>query len=172
MDGPNGSAAVPPWSEADERAVLGLAMYQRSAAGVVLTMLRPEDFYRPRHKVIFEAIKAVVATDPDATPDPVLVRSELERTGCLGDIGEPSLLTDLLAEAPMLSQTTAHAGNVKRRSQVRAVQALGWELMQAAAEVELDRCRQIVDQVRAVLGWAGDVQVELGGRFVLGEPGP
>ena len=47
---------VPPQAVEVEEAVLGAMLIEREAATIALQLLRPEDFYKPANKHIFETL--------------------------------------------------------------------------------------------------------------------
>src|SRR5215470_3859731 len=84
-------APQPPHSIEAEQAVLGGLLLDTAAWDNVADVIIPEDFYRPDHKLIFQAI-ATLATN-SKPPDVVTVvgelerRSELEQAGGLAYLG-------------------------------------------------------------------------------------
>ncbi len=50
------SLRVPPHSVEAEESVLGAVLLDSDAANVALEKLQPDDFYRPAHQAIFEAV--------------------------------------------------------------------------------------------------------------------
>src|ERR1043165_2592422 len=80
----------------------GAALLSRDAIGAVSEQgLRPEDFYRPAHQHIFDAIRALYATGAPA--DTITVADELRRAGLLEQIGGTEVLHALQNATPAIS---------------------------------------------------------------------
>lgn len=73
---------MPPHNLEAEESVLGALLLSRDAIGVVAERgLSPDDFYRPAHRHIYDAIRSLYAS---AGPvDVVTVADELRRNGLL-----------------------------------------------------------------------------------------
>ena len=77
---------VPPHDDMAEQAVLGSMFLDREAAAVALEVLTGEDFYRPDHKMVFEAAEELYRS---AAPiDVVTVKNKLEEKGRSGFSGK------------------------------------------------------------------------------------
>ena len=76
---------VPPHNLEAEESVLGALLLSREAIGTVSELgLTPEDFYRPAHRHIYDAVRSLYAS---AGPvDVVTVADELRRHGLLDEI--------------------------------------------------------------------------------------
>ena len=75
----------PPQDEAAEQAVLGGMLLSKDAIADVLERLRPGDFYRPAHQIVYDAILDLYGRGEPA--DAVTVAAELDRRGLLRRIG-------------------------------------------------------------------------------------
>lgn len=84
---------VPPHSVEAEEFVLGACLRRPAAWEHIVQIVRPEDFYDPRHTSIFRALCEVGRRSEPV--DLVSVSAELERTGTLGAVGEASRLAAL-----------------------------------------------------------------------------
>ena len=72
---------VPPHSIEAEESVLGAVMLSAEAASVALEQLRAEDFYRPSHQSVFEAVMAHLDTLGPMFVEPVSVGIFVKTTG-------------------------------------------------------------------------------------------
>ena len=85
-NGSNGAVAPPQNIEAEE-SVLGAMMISEGAINAVTldVRLEPEDFYRPRHRLIFEAIRSLnmrgEPVDSLTVPEALAARGQLEEAG-------------------------------------------------------------------------------------------
>lgn len=68
---------------AAEMACLGAAVQSRDAAETMAEILRPGDFYRPKHQLVAEALDRIIETGGDVSP--VAVLDELRRGGTASD---------------------------------------------------------------------------------------
>jgi len=84
-----------------EQSVLGAAMLSGEAASIAVEKLRFEDFYRPAHQSIFEAVLALF--DGDQAIDAITVSDWLRRNGALDRVGGISALNDLMDSVPATS---------------------------------------------------------------------
>ena len=62
-----GGGRVPPHNIEAEESVLGAIMLSPDAANVALEKLRPEDFYKPAHQLVFEAVTALFKASSSST---------------------------------------------------------------------------------------------------------
>lgn len=100
----NGSEPLPPWDEQAEQAVLGAMLLSRDAILDVAAILDDQDFYRPSHAAVYDAVLSLHLNGGRA--DAILVASELERRGELGRVGGAPYLHTLIAAVV----TPANAG--------------------------------------------------------------
>ncbi|MBU6145809.1 MAG: replicative DNA helicase, partial [Paenibacillaceae bacterium] len=75
---------TPPAHQEAEQAVLGAILIDTTMIVSMMELLRPEDFYRESHKVIYEAMIAVAATQPI---DIVTLASKLHNAQQLERVG-------------------------------------------------------------------------------------
>ncbi|MFW5934065.1 MAG: DnaB-like helicase N-terminal domain-containing protein, partial [Actinomycetota bacterium] len=94
----SGYDRVPPHSLDAEVSVLGASLLSRSAASDVVEQLRPDDFYRNAHRVVFEAVRDLTATGEAV--DTVTVTEWLARRDRLDEVGGPAALHDLTVAVP------------------------------------------------------------------------
>src|SRR4026209_710303 len=95
------TAPVPPQNLDAEESVLGAMMLSPGAIGAVSGVLPASDFYRARHRTIYNAPTAWI--DPAAKSWPVdatALCDELERRGELAEIGGRTRITELAALVP------------------------------------------------------------------------
>lgn len=129
---------IPPQNLDAEEHVLGAMMLSKSAIATIADEVRPEDFYRESHAVIF-----ATALELDARGEPVdalTLRDALERktlrngTNALEFVGGPVRIHSLAALVPAVANAPHHARIVReaarRRDLIQAgseVSRLGWE---------------------------------------------
>ena len=110
---------VPPHDVEAEIAVLGSMLLDPEAAGRVVSLLRPEHFYRGPHADVFRVLTEVY--DENRAIDIVLLREELQRRGLLDKIGGTSFLSRVMASVPTAANAEHYARIVKDAGLRRAV---------------------------------------------------
>jgi len=142
---------MPPQSLEAEQSVLGAIMLDREALLAVLEILRPEDFYREAHRVIYRAI--IDLYERNEAVDMLTVTEELRRQGLLEAAGGVAYLADLTGEVPNVAHAEYYAQMVKDaatlRSLVQAASKIIDMAMEQAQEVEqiLDEAERLIFEV-------------------------
>ena len=109
---------VPPHNIDAEESVLGALLLSRDAIGTVSEMgLNPQDFYRPAHRHIFDAVRALYSSGSPA--DTVTVADELRRAGLLAEVGGPETLHELQNSTPAISSAGHYAKIVQETALLR-----------------------------------------------------
>lgn len=104
-----------------EEALLGAALLSAEALVVLAKQVRPDDFYKPAHGHIAEALTRCYEEDLPA--DPVTVRDLLQRAGLLEAIGPESILVELQARTPSTSNAARYAAIVHDHATLRRLLA-------------------------------------------------
>lgn len=135
---------VPPQSVEAEQAVLGGLLLDPSAWDQVADVINERDFYRPDHRLIFDAIGALAGA---AKPcDAVTVSEQLERTGKLESAGGLAYLSSLARDTPTAANVRAYADIVRERSILRQLIHAGTEIAAAVYKNEGETARELVDR--------------------------
>lgn len=102
-----------------ERSLLGSLMVVSAEAtrGVVRAGLRAAEFSTEKHALIFEAIVRVANTGAD--PDLVLVWHDLEATGNMKRVGQPSEISALVDALPDPENAPYYAQIVREQAALR-----------------------------------------------------
>ncbi|MBW8827473.1 MAG: replicative DNA helicase, partial [Acidobacteria bacterium] len=99
---------VPPHNLDAEESLLGAMLLSRDAiVSATEVGLGAEEFYKPAHGHVYDAITSLYAAGEPA--DPVTVAEELRRAGLLEAIGGPALLLTLQAGTPATSNAGRYA---------------------------------------------------------------
>jgi len=138
-DGPRISgAAVPPHNAEAEESVLGAVMLSADAANEALERLKPEDFYRPAHQSIFDAITRLY--DGNQPIDAITVSDALRRSEQLDRVGGVEYLTlALQSDLPIeevVDAAEAKVFAVAERQVGDGLVAVGPMLQQALEKME------------------------------------
>ncbi|MFH1694663.1 MAG: replicative DNA helicase [Patescibacteria group bacterium] len=110
-------AKLPPQDLESEQSVLGALMLDKNAVASVVDLLRPDDFYKKAHGVIYEA--AMHLWDRQEPIDILSVTSELNKMKQLKEVGGSSYLTDLVNSVPTASHVLHYGKNVKEKRILR-----------------------------------------------------
>jgi replicative DNA helicase len=115
------SGKRPPQNQEAEVSVLGsILLSEQALDGILIDVkLRPDDFYRPRHGVIFGAmIRLKEKADPEPV-DVLTVSDELERANQLEEVGGREYVHSLPNLVPAAANARHYARIVKEHSMLR-----------------------------------------------------
>jgi replicative DNA helicase len=124
---------VPPQNQEAETSVLGAILLSEQALDGLLidVQLRPDDFYRERHRLIF---RAMIALKEKTSPEPVdvlTVCEELARSGTLEEAGGRAYVHSLPNLVPS-------AGNVRQYGRIVKNHALLRRLLDTTGRIQED----------------------------------
>ena len=105
---------VPPQAVEVEEAVLGAMLIEHEAATIALQLLRPEDFYKPANKHIFETLFDLYERDNPL--DLLTVESELRDKNLLDAVGGAGYLADLTRSVSSAANIDYHAQIISEKS--------------------------------------------------------
>ena len=110
---------IPPHNVDAEASLLGAMMLSEDAISIVLGGLAAEDFYKPAHRHVFDAIRSLsIAGEP---VDPVTVGEELRRAALLDGVGGLDALVRLQNATPAISSADRYAKIVRDAARLRRV---------------------------------------------------
>jgi len=132
---------IPPHNTEAEESVLGSMLLSRDAIAEVLELLREDDFYRPAHRTVFNAILGLYSHGQAV--DAVTVSEELRRGGQLADIGGAPFLHTLLAGVPTAANAAYYARIVKEAGTLRRLIDVGTRIVQLGYETPQDTERAV-----------------------------
>jgi replicative DNA helicase len=137
-------APVPPHSIEAEQAVIGGLLLDASAWDNVADVVKQEDFYRPDHQLIFEAIGTLAANGKPC--DVVTVSEQLERNAKLEEAGGLAYLGTVARDTPSAANVRAYAEIVRERSLLRQLIQAGGEIASAVFANDGRTARDLVDE--------------------------
>ena len=108
---------VPPQNIDAEQAVLGAMLIKKEAIAEVSQILRPEDFYRDAHKIVYEAMLTLFNKNEPA--DIVTVSDYLNNENLMEKVGGVTFITALANTVPTAANVTYHAKIVREKSDLR-----------------------------------------------------
>ncbi len=98
---------LPPQNVEAEQAVLGAILLDNQALYKALEVIGPDEFYRPAHRRIFEAM--IELSEQNQVVDLVTLTDHLQHAGTLDGVGGSAYLTDLAQSVATASSVTHHA---------------------------------------------------------------
>lgn len=108
---------VPPQNIDAEQAVLGAMLIKKEAIAEVAQILRPEDFYRDAHKIVYEAMLNLFNKNEPA--DIVTVSDYLNNENLMEKVGGVTFITALANTVPTAANVTYHAKIVREKADLR-----------------------------------------------------
>ena len=108
---------VPPQSIEAEESLLGAMLLSEQAISAVTNVVTADDFYKPAHRHIFDAIQSLYAAGEGV--DPVTVADELARAEVLDSIGGSARLVTLQARTPAITNALHYAKIVEEKALLR-----------------------------------------------------
>jgi replicative DNA helicase len=102
-----------------EQSVLGSIFINPDKMIEVTEHLKPEDFYKPAHKILFKAMMSL--SDRGEAIDIVTVKSTLEVNNELNLVGNVSYLAEIINAVPTSSNAEHYAKIVAKKAQLRAI---------------------------------------------------
>ena len=134
----------PPQSVISEQAILGGLMVDNSALDSVVDVLRPEDFYRRDHRLIYEEIAKLIQGSHPA--DYLTVYESLKTAGVENDVGGLPYLTELVNSSPSAANIRRYAEIVHDKSILRQLISVGDRIVTNALAPEGRETRSILDE--------------------------
>ncbi len=129
---------IPPHSLEAEEAVLGAMFLDEDAVYAAMELLKPEDFYRADHRILFETIVELQMTGQPA--DIILVKEKLEEKKLFEQVGGARGLAEVAA-------SVGNSSNVRNYAKIVAEKSLLRKLIKAADKIQ-------------EMGYGGDVSAQ------------
>ena len=137
-------APAPPHSVEAEQAVLGGLLLDPAAWENVADVVTQQDFYRPDHQLIFDAIGALAGAGKPC--DVVTVSQHLESTGKLESAGGLAYLGSVARDTPTAANVRAYAEIVRERSLLRQLIRAGTDIAADVYNNKGESARDLVDR--------------------------
>jgi replicative DNA helicase len=138
-----GDTRVPPNDQAAEMSTLGGMLLSGDAIADVLELVKAEDFYFPKHEIIFNAINTVFARQEPT--DVIMITEQLTRDGNLNKIGGASYLHTLESSVPTAANATYYASIVADKAILRKLVQSGTRITQLGYAAEGDPSELVND---------------------------
>jgi replicative DNA helicase len=135
--GARSEGRVPPHNLDAEESLLGAMLLSRDAIVAATEVgLGADEFYKPGHGHVFEAITSLYGAGEPS--DPVTVAEELRRAGLLEAIGGPAVLVSLQASTPATSNAARYARIISELSLLRRLIGVAAEIAEIGYSVPDD----------------------------------
>ena len=144
---------IPPHNDYAERAVLGAMLIDDKAIGLTQQYLRPEDFYSPRHRKIFEAILSL--SDKGTRPDLLTLNGELSKAGRLDEAGGNDYIAALTHSVPSSANAEYYARIVHNQAMRRSLIQISGESAAKAYDETIEP-RYILEEAQQNLFYISD----------------
>ncbi|GAA3814932.1 replicative DNA helicase [Cellulomonas soli] len=138
---------TPPQDLDAERSVLGGMMISKDAIADVIEQLRGQDFYRPAHEVVYDAILDLYGRGEPA--DAITVADELTKRGEITKIGGAPYLHTLISSVPTAANAGYYARIVRERSILRKLVEAGTRIVQLGYGTDGGDVDEIVNNAQA-----------------------
>ncbi|HVF75934.1 MAG TPA: replicative DNA helicase [Acidimicrobiales bacterium] len=142
---------VPPHNLQAEESLLGAMLLSRDAIVDAVQIVGADDFYKPAHGHVFEAITSLYGQGEPV--DPVTVSDELRRADLLDHIGGSATLVSLQANTPAISNAARYARIVEEHALLRRLIGVAGEIAELGydvpddVEAAVDRAESMVFEV-------------------------
>ena len=138
---------TPPQDIAAEQSVLGGMMISKDAIADVIEQLRGNDFYRPAHEAIYDAVLDLYGRGEPA--DAVTVADELTKRGEMTRIGGAPYLHTLISMVPTAANAGYDARIVRERAVLRRLVEAGTRIVQLGYATDGGDVDEIVNNAQA-----------------------
>jgi replicative DNA helicase len=144
----NDVGRVPPHNLQAEESLLGAMLLSKDAIAVASEILGADDFYKPAHGHIFEAVTSLSAAGEPA--DPVTVSDELRRANLLEAVGGVPALVHLQASTPATSNAQRYARIIEEHALLRRLIGVAGEIAEMGYELPED-VTKVVDRAESLV---------------------
>ncbi|MDP9417628.1 MAG: replicative DNA helicase [Actinomycetota bacterium] len=138
---------TPPQDVVAEQSVLGGMLLSKDAIADVVEVLRGNDFYRPAHELIYEAVLDLYGRGEPA--DAVTVAAELTKRGEINRVGGAAYLHTLISMVPTAANAGYYAEIVRERAVLRRLVEAGTKIVQMGYAADGGDADDIVDRAQA-----------------------
>ncbi len=138
---------IPPQSTEAEQATLGSILVDPDALLKIVEIIKPVDFYRSHHALIFETILELF--DKSEPVDIVTVSERLKDKDKLDEVGGRSYINDLALAIATSENVEHYAYIIKAKAKLRSLISAGTDIVYTAyeetdAEAAIDKAEQLV----------------------------
>ena len=114
---PQHSPKLPPQNNEAEQSVIGAILIENEALLKAIEIVKPEDFYRESHRLIF--LSMIELFEKNEPTDYITLTEHLRKKNKLEEVGGASYLTTLCEQIPTAANVEYYAKIVKEKSVLR-----------------------------------------------------
>jgi replicative DNA helicase len=142
------SPRIPPHNLDAEKSLLGAMLLSRDAIAAAMETCSSDDFYKPAHSHVYDAINTLYNLGEPA--DPVTVADELKRAGMLDSVGGLAALVALQADTPATTNAARYARIVEEHALLRRLISVAGEIAEMGYSVPED-VAQAMDRAESLV---------------------
>lgn len=139
---------IPPQNVEAEQSVLGSLLIDKDAIVKVADLIRPDDFYKDTHRMIFDAMLEIY--EKREPIDILSLANKLEEKNQLEIVGGRGYLADLANKVPTASNVANYAGIVQRKATMRRLISVGSQIASLGFS-ESDQVDEVLDKAEQSL---------------------
>jgi len=139
---------TPPNSPETEKTVLGGILVNNKNLNVVLSIISPEDFYKEGNRKILEKIISLI--DKGLPADLLTLSEELQKAGCLDEIGGAGYVASLMDGVPKSLNIEYHARIIKEKALLRRLILSSAKIISSSYEQRED-ADQLLDEAQSAI---------------------
>jgi replicative DNA helicase len=129
-----------------ESAFLGALLIDPEAIYKVIDIIKPDDFYKPAHQIIYSAI--LFLFEKRESIDIITVTNRLKEMGELENIGGSGYLFELISKTPTVSNVINYAKIIRDKKSRRDLIQTAYEI-QGLAYNEEKNSEELIDEIEA-----------------------
>lgn len=151
---------TPPQDLIAEQSTLGAMMLSSDAVADVIDVVRGQDFYQPKHEIIYDAILSLYSRGEPT--DAIAVTDELTKAGALTRAGGPEYLHTVIGTVPTAANAGYYAEIVAERAILRRLVEAGTRIVQmgyAGQGEALDLVNNAQAEIYGVTGGKGNEDI-------------
>jgi replicative DNA helicase len=146
-------SGIPPQNIEAEQAVLGSILLKADLLGVVLEILKPQDFYKNNHQLIYEAM--IDLFEKNEPQDLLTVSNLLKNANKLDRSGGPTYLASLTSVVPVTANVTSYAKIIREKSILRRLISVNTNIAARCYEEQNDIDILVDEAEQAIFDIAG-----------------
>ena len=135
-------ARTPPHNLEVEESLLGAMLLSRDAISDAVEIVRVDDFYKPSHGHVFDAITSLFSAGEPV--DPVTVAAELQRADLLDAIGGSAKLVSLQSTTPAISNASRYAHIIEEHALLRRLIGVAGDIAELGYDIP-DDVTKVID---------------------------
>jgi len=139
---------IPPQSLEAEMCTLGSMVLDKDCIGEIIPVLQADYFYQQDHRIIFQAL--IKLYEENKPVDLVLLRDELERQGCLEQVGGVDYMVSIAESVPSAVNAVYYARIVRDKYMLRSLISAASEIGNQAYEQRGDVAEALEEAERRI----------------------